>query len=140
MTWNGSFWPRFEQPARQVLCPSLSSLCAIQGALTHALSQRPADAACAAQIYGDVPMALGLTFQDRAVARQNQDISTATRLCEQLLPKCVLYPLVLGDTAEGGACSAALMEMMARMRTLGVRHLVYGQQESTWQYSCDFAM
>jgi len=33
-----------------------------------------------------------------------------------------------------------VMEMMARIRTLGVRHSIYGKQEMTWQYSCDFAM
>ena len=91
----------------------------------------------ACQVHGGVPLVVGLSFQDK-VAQNKQDISKLVRQCEQLLPKTVFFPLALADDAD--MCGAAVMEMFARIRTLGVRHAIYGTQEATWQFSCDFAM
>ncbi len=91
----------------------------------------------AAQIHGGVPLVVGLSFQDKVV-QNTQDVTKLIKQCEERLPKTVFFPLAL--TEEAGMCGAAVMELFARIRTLGMRHALYGTQEATWQYSCDFAM
>jgi len=91
----------------------------------------------ACQLHGGVPLVVGLCFHDK-VADRKFDMSNLIKQCEERLPKIVFFPLAL--TGREDMCGAAVMEMMARIRTLGVRHSIYGKQEMTWQHSCDFAM
>jgi hypothetical protein len=91
----------------------------------------------AAQMHGGVPLVVGLSFQDKIV-QSKHDVTKLIMQCEERLPKTVFFPLAL--TGEADMCGAAVMELFARIRTLGMRHALYGTQEATWQYSCDFAM
>jgi hypothetical protein len=91
----------------------------------------------ACQRHGRVPMVVGLTFQDK-VAHSKTDLSKTMKMLEERLPRTVFFPLAL--TSNEDMSCAAVMEIMGRIKTLGVRHSLFGMQEATWQFSCDFAM
>lgn len=108
-------------------CGSVNSCCPRRSSFRLHSRSRPT---CAAR-YADLSVCLSVCLQFLFVLR-TQFGSFASQICLVLLTDQITKP--------PRSLWQAVMEMFARVRTLGVRHALYGTQEATWQFSCDFAM